>query len=213
MSSHEFLTEESFQELFDEYSKGMTRLQVQFAVHVASGMTQRQAYIKAGGGASSEHSQDTQACALMGKPAVKKLYGLLLRKASEDSIMTRTESMNILSNIARARIDDFMTYEFYEHFDDETGDKEIRVRYHTKDSNEIPPHLMQAVSSVVMTPSGPKFALKDSTAALKQLSKMLGWDSPLEVTTPADRPFETKGDTSIKVDDVKEALDDLMNKL
>lgn len=213
MNNHGFLSAEEFQALFDEYSHGMTRLQVQFAVNAASGMTQRAAYVKAGGTAKKDTSQDTQASSLMSNQKVKRLYGLMVRKAAEDSVMTKTESMNILSNIARARIDDFMTYEFYEHFDDETGDKELRVKYTTKDSADIPPHLMNAVASVVMTPSGPKFTLKDSVAALKQLSKMLGWDSPLEVTTPEDRPFETKGKTTIEIDDVKDALDGLMDKL
>lgn len=207
-----FMTDEDYQIKFDEIAAELTDLQRNFAQHLASGMSQRKAYVAAGGTAKKETVQDTQASMMFRKPKVKELHKLIVLKAMEESVMTRTESMMILSDIARARIDDFMTYEFYEHEDPKTSEITLKVKYNAKNSEDIPSNLMNAVAGVTMTPSGPRFTLRDATAAHKQLAKMLDWDSPTKITTPEDQPFTVKGAVDVKSEEVVKAIEDLMSK-
>lgn len=208
-----FMTNEDYRARFDEIAEGLTHLQRNYALNLAAGMSQRKAYVAAGGTAKKETVQDTQASLLFRIAKVKELIKLIQLKAMEESVMTRTESMKILSDIARARIDDFMTYEFYEHEDPETGEITLKVKYNAKNSEDIPSNLMNAVAGVTMTPSGPRFTLRDATPAHKQLAKMLDWDSPTKITTPEDQPFTIKGAVDVKSEEVVKAVEDLMSKL
>lgn len=217
----EWMSQDEFEKKAQELSAPLTVLQRNFVHGLVGGMTQRQAYVAAGGKAKKPATQDNSASTMFRNVQVKAYYELLNRKAMEDSILSKTEAMKILSDTARAKMSDFMTYEYYEvtEEDEETGEVrktgEMAVKYNTIDSKDLPPHIMTAVASVTMTKYGPKFTLKDSNVAVKQLSKMRGWDSPTKITTPEGEPLkvESNNNTKVESEEVVNALNNLLGKL
>ena len=72
-------------------AEGLTKLQYKVVVNVISGMTQRQAYIAAGGTAKSENTQDASASELLSNPKVKAFYDSVMNTITENVIITKEE--------------------------------------------------------------------------------------------------------------------------
>ena len=107
---------------------GLTLLQQNFVLNIMAGMSQRQAYLKAGGKAKNENSQDTISHRMFNLAKVRAYYDHLKAKSEQDAVMTKTRALEWLSNI-------------------------------------------------VLSPEEKK---RDQLEAMKQLSKMNGWDAPIK---------------------------------
>lgn len=79
----------------------LTKLQRGICLGVLSGLTQRQAYKQAGGKAKSDVTIDTCASEILRNPQVKEFMDSMYAPQLAESIMTRDEAMQILSNITR----------------------------------------------------------------------------------------------------------------
>jgi hypothetical protein len=90
------LTDEQ-QQLSDQ----LTALQRKFAINLATGdMSQRQAYIAAGGTSKTEAAQDNTASKMLSLVGVKAFYDSLIAQSATAAILTRTEALAILTSSA-----------------------------------------------------------------------------------------------------------------
>ena len=85
------------QELADK----LTSLQRKYVINLAAGkMSQREAYVAAGGKAKTENAQVSSASEILTNPNVKAFYDSLIAQSATSAILTRTEALEILSRNA-----------------------------------------------------------------------------------------------------------------
>jgi len=89
-----------------ELGKHLTKFQRNVVLNVVNGMSQRQAYLVAGGKAKNENSQDVCVSVLLSHAKVDNYYQALMEKAQLGSILTKAEALNILSEQARSESSD-----------------------------------------------------------------------------------------------------------
>lgn len=76
-------------------------MQRKFVINlVCSNMSQREAYIAAGGKAKTENSQDSSANTMLSNVKVKDFYEALLNESASDAVLTREEALLILTKNA-----------------------------------------------------------------------------------------------------------------
>jgi len=85
-----------------ELASLLTSLQRRFVINLVGGdMSQRQAYIKAGGEAKTENAQDSSASVMLSNDKVDAFYQSLLNSATTKAVMTRTEALERLTGLGR----------------------------------------------------------------------------------------------------------------
>lgn len=161
-----------------ELAEKLTRLQRRFVLFlVGSDMSQRQAYLAAGGQAKAEKTQDVNASRMLADAKVKAFYDSLLNQAQTDAVMTKAEALERLSKQARIKITDILTFDYIEVTDAE-GEREIQTVWHMKPAKDIDPDVAACIKSVTFGKSGPKIELYDSNATIKLMADLLGWNAP-----------------------------------
>lgn len=79
-----------------------TKLQRQTVIHVVAGMTQREAYYAAGGTAKTDANADSTVSTMLSDVKVKAFYDALIAQKTSNAVMTRTEALENLTEIAKA---------------------------------------------------------------------------------------------------------------
>ena len=96
-----------------ELAAKLTPLQRKFIIELIKPNTsQRQAYLKAGGKAKTEKSQDVSATQILGNVKVRAFYDAMMETKTVNSIMERDEALEILSNNARVKMTDVADFGF-----------------------------------------------------------------------------------------------------
>jgi len=89
--------------LTDEHiklSQQLTALQRRFVLNIVSkGMTQRQAYVKSGGRAKTEDSQDNCASQMFSKLQVKAFHDSLIKAAVTEAVSNKVDALEVLVEI------------------------------------------------------------------------------------------------------------------
>lgn len=161
--------------LFDQ----LTALQQRVATGVLSGMSQRQAYIMGGGTATEENSIDATASELLSNPKVTAFMDAMKIEAVNAAIMTRNEAMEKLTTLARTDLKDLVDFGSYElGTDEESGNPIIQASWKIKPSALQDPKQMAAISELTASKDGIKIKTHSPLDAIKQLSKMQGWETP-----------------------------------
>jgi phage terminase small subunit len=196
-----------------EIASKLTQLQRKTVINIMSGMSNRQAYIKAGGKAKSEHSADQVVSKMLINAKVKKFYNSLLASATEKALLSKEEAIKILEAAATIKITDVCDFRNKRIGEDEKGNPVYQTVWTVKDAENIPDRIARCIKSVEVTSKGPKIEVYDSHGAIKQLSAMQGWDAPkkTELTGSEGKPLEVKSE--ISAPEITKALDDLMEKL
>lgn len=164
-----------------ELSESLTKLQHGFVVSLVSGMTQRQAYLDAGGTAKSEISQDSGASQLASNSKVSAYYDALMEIATFTAVMTKEEAMQRLTLSAKVTITDVCDFKTVQTGIDHHGDPIFQTTWTIKNSEDIPHHIAACIKSVTATKAGPKVELYDSANSIKLLSEMAGWNAAKEI--------------------------------
>lgn len=162
--------------LFDE----LTPLQKRVATNVLAGMTQRQAYIQAGGKANTtENNTDVCASEILRNPNVKSFMDSMQKQAISDAIMTREEAMKELSAIGRGRLVDIVKFQTVPIGKDlVTGDDVYQTVWEIDESlQSSDPDKLIIISELEVGKFGPKIKQHSKIAAIQQLAKMQGWES------------------------------------
>ncbi len=151
----------------EKLSKQLTALQRKFVLNiVSSGMSHRQAYIKAGGRAKIKVTQDSSASTMFSNVKVKAFHDYLVKQTISDAIMTRTEILENLSDIGRTKITDVVSF-----------GTNIKI----KSSRSIKPGNARSIQEISKTSEGLKIKMHSSPAAMKQIVDMNGWTAAKEV--------------------------------
>ena len=201
-----------------EIAQKLTDLQRKVAInHFARNMSQREAYIKAGGKAKTPESQDSAASRILSDVKVQAFKESLLQAAQSDAILSKSEALEILSNQARVRIDHIADFEhvIVPTKNPVTGEEEEHQQaiWSFKDLEDIPESARAAIKSVKATNKGLELDLHDNKAAIKQLAEMLGWNAPkqAELTGKDGAPIPVQSEVSAP--EVAAALTGLLDKL
>lgn len=182
--------------LFD----ALTPLQKRVATNVLAGMTQRHAYIEAGGKGATETVIDSSASEILRNPQVKAFTDSMQKQAVSDAIMTREEAMKELSAIGRGRLVDIVKFKTATIGKDlETGDDVNQTVWEIDESlQETDPDKLIIISELEVGKFGPKIKTHSKVAAIAQLAKMQGWESAAkhEISGPNGGPIRTAAELS-----------------
>lgn len=145
---------------------------------------------------------DASAARLLATVKVKEFYDSLIESAAENAVMSRTEALERLSLMGKARITDILEFEVVERVVNVEGVKERDEKMETKtetiwrikESAELNELAAASIKSVTMTKFGPKIEMHDAAAAIKQLATMQGWEAPSKVDhTSTDGSMSPQG--------------------
>ncbi|MEM7260021.1 MAG: terminase small subunit [Pseudomonadota bacterium] len=98
-----------------------------------------------------------------------------------DSIMTRTEAMAILSDMARTSMGDLVEFGTYQVTEDALGNPVYQSVWTFKNSSELTEAQLRSINELNATKEGLKIKQHDQKAAMKQLAEMAGWEAPKKV--------------------------------
>lgn len=161
-------------DLFDK----LTQLQQRVATNVLAGMTQRQAYLTAGGKAKNDESADATASEILRNPSVVAFMDSMKMQAVSDAIMTREEAMAKLSLIGRTDLKDIVTFQTFEVGRDlETGEPVNQTGWFIPDNVLSNPAKLAIISELTAGKDGIKIKTHSQLAAIAQLAKMQGWEA------------------------------------
>ena len=196
-----------------ELATQLTPLQRKYVIAlVSSNMSQREAYVHAGGKAKSVDAQDQSASRMLRQVKVKAFYESLLNSAATSAVMSREEALERLSKSARIKITDICTFKLVELKGPD--DKVIlNTVWEMKNAEDIDPDVAACIKSVTFTKTGPKIELYDANGSIKLLSDMQGWNAPkkTELTGKDGQALAINADVSSP--EVAAALAGLMEKL
>ena len=204
-------------ELTDELVKltrGLTQLQYLTVINIVrNGMSNRQAYIKAGGKANGEKSQDAATSQLLRSVKVTAFKDALMESVTKDAILSREEALEILSDNARIKMHDVATFNKVQVGENEAGEPMYQSIWVIKDSADIDEKALAQIKSVTATSTGLKIELHDRNDAIKQIRTMEGWDSPkkTEVTGANGEPVAINSNVSSP--EVVAAMAKILDKL
>lgn len=198
-----------------EYAVKLTPLQRKFVINIVKGMTQRKAYVAAGGTSKTEESQDACASKMLSNSKVNVFYQMLMEAAANDAVMTKHEAMEILTRSARVTVTDICDFTLENVGEDEEGNPIFQTVWKMKHSDEIDPKVLEAIKSVTFTKTGPKIELYDRNGSIKILSDMQGWNAPRrqELTGEGGKPIAVKSDVDISAPEIASALQNVFSKL
>ncbi|MEY8241444.1 MAG: hypothetical protein RPT25_13955 [Cycloclasticus sp.] len=84
-----------------ELSSKLTALQRKYVINLVGGdLSQRQAYVAAGGKAKTESAQDAAASTMLSNIKVKKFYDSLINQSASLAVLTRQQALEILTTNA-----------------------------------------------------------------------------------------------------------------
>lgn len=164
-------------------AKEITTLNKKFVINLISkAMSQREAYVAAGGKAKTENAQDAGASEILAHPKVKAFYDSLIESAAVGAILTKQQALEILTDHTSATMSDFVE------IIKEKG-KSVMVM---KDPTQLPNSLQRCIKSIVPHGDSFKLELYDGHAAMKIMSDMIGWNVPrkTKISGDEDAPIE-----------------------
>jgi phage terminase small subunit len=132
-----------------ELAAKLTKLQLGVALqYVRGGMSQREAYVAAGGKAKTENTQKSSASEILTNPDVMAFITSLNESAVKSSVMSREEAMNILSSMARTTIRDVAKFRKVEVGADDNGEPVHQSVWELKDEDEIDGEAIGSISEL-----------------------------------------------------------------
>lgn len=196
----------------DELAKGLTTLQRAFVAKVVAGMPQSKAYVAAGGTAKGSKSQEAVASRMLANVKVRAYYEHLIKGVEQGSIMTKEESLERLSAMARVSFDDFFSFKDITVTDDD-GEKHQQTVFQMKKMEDIPTYAKASIKSITFTRAGPKIELHDAIAAQKQIAVMTGTNAPSKHEVAGVNGGAIGLASSVEQPEIAQALKDLLERL
>lgn len=178
--------------LFDQ----LTELQQRIATGVLAGMTQRAAYLAAGGKATSESAIDSSCSEILRNLQVKAFMDSMKAQAISKAVMSRDEILARLSLIARTGITDIVRFKTANIGKDmETGEDINQTAWTIdEDLQDSDPGKLASIFELEVGKNGPKIKMHNSVQAMAQIAKMQGYEaaSKHEIAGPGGGPILTK---------------------
>ena len=197
-----------------ELSRELTDLQYKITINVVGkGMSQRQAYIAAGGTAKSDTSQDTSVSEIMNNPKVVAFKESLMESVTKDAILSREEALEILSDNARIKMHDVADFKRVQIGEDGEGDPQYQSMWVIKDSADMDEKALAQIKSVTATNIGLKIDLHDRNDAIKQIRTMEGWDAPKKTELTGVNGGPVAINSNISSPEIVAAMAKILDKL
>lgn len=185
------------QALFDN----LTQLQQRMATNVLAGMSQRAAYVQAGGKGATESAIDSSSSEILRNLQVKAFMDSMKLQAVSDAIMSREEAMKILTTLGRGNLTDIVKFRtVHVGQNAETGDDVHQTAWMIdEDLQQNDPEKLMIISELEVGKNGPKIKQHSKVAAIAQLAKMGGWEAAqkFEHAGPGGGPILTKDVTEL----------------
>ncbi len=171
----------------------LSLLQKGFVVQTLKGKSPVDAYLAAGGTATTYASQASGASILRHNPNVYKIINIFDSLELSPLIMGPVEMAERLSTMARTNISDVVTFidSDAELLDMETGEITTGpAHWSLKKHSEMGNGGVLAISEVTSTKEGLKIKLHDQKAAMKQLAELQGYDKPKKTEVTVSKGLE-----------------------
>lgn len=163
------------QALFDQ----LTQLQQRMATNVLAGMSQRAAYVQAGGKGATETAIDSSASEILRNLQVKAFMDSMKVQAVSDAIMSREEMLARLSLFARKGVKDIVRFQTAEVGRDmETGEPLMQTGWFIPDSVMQNEDDLSIISELEVGKNGPKIKTHSALKAMEQIARINGYDAP-----------------------------------
>lgn len=161
-------------ELFDQ----LTELQQRLCTNVLAGMSQREAYVRAGGKGKTESVIDSSASEILRNPQVKAFMDSMKVQAVSDAIMSREEMLERLSLFARKGISDIVEFKTAVIGKDmETGEDIQQTGWWIPDSVMQDRKSLSIISELEVGKFGPKIKTHSALQAMAQIARIQGYES------------------------------------
>jgi len=193
-------------------SDELTRFQRQLVINIVQhNMTGRDAARAAGSKAKKDSTLDSIACDTLRIQKVKAFRDLLIEQSLTEAIMSKTEALALLSEMAKTSITDLADFSKAQVGEDADGEPVYQTVWTFKDSKELDRRRAISIQEITAGRDGLKIKMHSRLESINQLSKILGWEAPTkqlhEVTGPGNQPLmPTK-------DEVKDAMRDILQML
>lgn len=183
-------------ELFDK----LTELQQRTSTGVLAGMSNRAAYIAAGGTAKSDESADSAVSTMLSNVKVKAFMDSMKVQAVSDAIMGREEMMRRLSLLGRKGVKDIVRFKTATvGLDMETGEPLVQTAWEIPESVLQDQEALSIIESLEAGKGGPKIKTYSSIQAMALLAKLQGFEAAqkFEHSGPGGGPIMTKDVTEM----------------
>jgi len=167
-----------------EAFEGLTKLQQKFALKKLEGLNTYQSYVAAGGKAKSPETGMTSAHEILNNLKVSsfiKSFEIPAVERIASAVMSREEMIERLSTMARVKVDDVLNISNRILYDSE-GEEVAQGAWSLKNVEDMTNDASIAISELTAGKDGLKVKLHNQIAAMKQLSELLGYNKPQEVT-------------------------------
>lgn len=159
----------------------LTRLQKGVCLGILEGNVYTKAYYDAGGIAANDENANRIVSRMLSTDVhVMEFMSAMEDEAVTNAVMTRRQALERLSIIAGTSASDLVNFSTIE-FEVAEGERKKQSIWSLKDGVEQTPEAMAAIAELSAGKDGFKFKMHSSTAAIKELANMLGWDSPKKV--------------------------------
>ncbi|MBC0852573.1 terminase small subunit [Pantoea stewartii] len=155
----------------------LTQLQRRFITELLKGSNQTQAYRAAGGKAKGDGAR-SKAAQIVTNSNVQAFLQAVQYEVVSEAIMTRTEALERLTAIARTGIGDLATFGTHRVGEDDDGHPLEQTVWRFKNSDQLTPEQLAAISELTASKEGLKVKLHDPKSAIKQIAEMQGWEAP-----------------------------------
>ena len=114
-------------------------------------------------------------------PKVAKLHQALKDHRLSEGILTRSEAMKILSDMASTSMGDLVVFGTTQAGEDEHGEPIYQSTWSFKNSDQLTEAQLRSIAELTATRDGLKIKQHDQKAAIKQLAEMAGWEAAKKV--------------------------------
>lgn len=189
------MTEEQ-KALFD----ALPNLTQKTCLNVLAGMSNIDAYTKAGGKSKTKASAEACASRMLSNAKAKAFLDAMKEVAVNNAIMSREEMMTELSILSRVKTSDIINfgYRTVETIDPATGETKVvnQSYWSMKDMEDLTPEELGAIEEVSVGKDGLKFKKVSRLNAMKQLSELAGYNAAQKYDhTSSDGSMSPKGKT------------------
>lgn len=162
----------------------LTRLQQGVTLGVLEGLSQREAYRRAGGGAKSDASADQVVSRMLSDVKVAEFvnsFKVETTKTLASTIMSREEMLERLTAMARTNIDDVISLHNNPLVDEESGEVVAQAGWSFKDPDKMTGAGTAIISELTAGKDGLKIKTHSQVAAMKQIADLQGYNKPTEI--------------------------------
>lgn len=166
-----------------EMFNALSRLQQGMVLYTLEGVAPADAHRRAGGRCTNELNRTRLAGEILRKPAVDEFLSSVREARLERlaaAIMSQDEMAERLTQIARTSMSDIMVLTNQTLFNAE-GEMVQQGSWSFKNPEEMGGYGVGMVSELTVGKMGTKVKLHDQTAAMKQLSALMGYDKATKV--------------------------------